>query len=232
MNVLIHQSSGCPIVSKVTFVTVMSNDRNCGSIYPHLDRFFNKLVRLVSQKTSKLPIAGPLWEESTDDRWIPLIKGQLCGTTQREPDGIHHSDAHSLPWHHNERDGVSNHRRLDCLLTRLFRRRSKKTPKLRVAGLCEGNSPVTSEFPLKGPSTRKIFPFDDVIVYLQRFPYDEYDDILNDRQWHSWATYWSHTSPNFLNIRHMACLRKWGIGCRFSVAIDDLCYSVCNINIV
>ena len=27
------------------------------------------------------------------------------------------------------------------------RRRSKKTPKLRVTGLCEGNSPVTGEFP-------------------------------------------------------------------------------------
>ena len=34
----------------------------------------------------------------------------------------------------------------DCLLNRLFRRRSKKTSKLRVNGLCEGNSPVTDEF--------------------------------------------------------------------------------------
>ena len=42
---------------------------------------------------------------------------------------------------------VSNHRRLDCLLSRLFWRRSKKTSKLRVTGLCEGNSPVTGEFP-------------------------------------------------------------------------------------
>ena len=33
------------------------------------------------------------------------------------------------------------------LLNRLFGRRSKKTPKLRVTGLCEGNSPVTGEFP-------------------------------------------------------------------------------------
>ena len=39
---------------------------------------------------------------------------------------------------HNEYDGVSNHRRIDCLLNRLFRRRSKKTSKLRVTGLCEG----------------------------------------------------------------------------------------------
>ena len=53
----------------------------------------------------------------------------------------------SSEWRHNERYGVSNHRHLDCLLNLLFRCRSKKTPKLRVTGLCEGNSPVTGEFP-------------------------------------------------------------------------------------
>ena len=34
-----------------------------------------------------------------------------------------------------------------CLLNRLFRHRSNKTSKLRVTGLCAGNSPVTGEFP-------------------------------------------------------------------------------------
>ena len=53
----------------------------------------------------------------------------------------------SLQWRHNERDGVSNHRRLDCLLNRLFRHRTKKTSKFHVTGLCEGNLPVTSGFP-------------------------------------------------------------------------------------
>ena len=47
---------------------------------------------------------------------------------------------------HNGRDGVSNHQPQDCLLSRLFRRRSKKTPKLRVTGLCAGKAPVTGEF--------------------------------------------------------------------------------------
>ena len=42
-----------------------------------------------------------------------------------------------LHWCHSEPDDVSNHQRLDCLLNRLFRRRSKKTSKLRVTGLCE-----------------------------------------------------------------------------------------------
>ena len=47
----------------------------------------------------------------------------------------------------NERDGVLNHRRLDCLINCSFRRRSKKTSKLRVTGLCKENPPVTGGFP-------------------------------------------------------------------------------------
>ena len=43
----------------------------------------------------------------------------------------------SLRWRHNGRDSVSNHQP-DCLLNRLFRRRSKKTSKLRVTGLLCG----------------------------------------------------------------------------------------------
>ena len=37
-----------------------------------------------------------------------------------------------LRWRHNGRDNVSNHQSHHCLLNRLFRRRSKKTSKLRV----------------------------------------------------------------------------------------------------
>ena len=59
---------------------------------------------------------------------------------------ICHYDNLSLLWHHNGHDGISKHQPLDCLLNRLFRHRSKKTSKLRVIGLCEGNSSMTSEF--------------------------------------------------------------------------------------
>ena len=38
------------------------------------------------------------------------------------------------------------------LLNRLFRRRSKKTSKLRVTGLFKGNSPGTGKFPAQGAS--------------------------------------------------------------------------------
>ena len=69
-----------------------------------------------------------------------------------------------LQWPHNGCDGVSNHKPHHRLPNRLFRRRSKKTSKLCVTGLCAGNSPVAGEFPAQRPVTRKMFPFDDVII--------------------------------------------------------------------
>ena len=59
------------------------------------------------------------------------------------------SHTSALRWRHNELDGVSDHQPHDCLLNRLFGRRSKKTSKLRVTGLCVGNLPGTGEFPAK-----------------------------------------------------------------------------------
>ena len=52
-----------------------------------------------------------------------------------------------LRWRHNGHDSVSNHQHHHCLLNSLFGRRSKKTSKLRVTGLCAVNSPGTGEFP-------------------------------------------------------------------------------------
>ena len=57
------------------------------------------------------------------------------------------NNMNSLRWRHNGRGSVSNHQPHHCLLNRLFRRRSKKTSKLRVTGLWAGNSPGTGEFP-------------------------------------------------------------------------------------
>ena len=65
---------------------------------------------------------------------------------------------------HNGWDDVSNHQHHHCLLNCLFRRRSKKTSKLRVTGLCAGNSPVTGEFPAKMASNAANILFDDIIM--------------------------------------------------------------------
>ena len=74
----------------------------------------------------------------------------------------------ALQWCHNDNCGVSNHQPHDCLLNRLFRRISKKTSKLRVTGLCAGISPGPVNSPHKGPVTRWMFPFDDVIMVSRR----------------------------------------------------------------
>ena len=70
-------------------------------------------------------------------------------------------------WRHNDHGGVSNQQPHGCLLNRLFWRRSKKSSKLRVTGLCVGNSTGPVNSPHKGPVTRKMFPFDDVIMRSQ-----------------------------------------------------------------
>ena len=73
----------------------------------------------------------------------------------------------ALPWRHNGLDSVSNHQPYHCLLSRLFGRRSKENIKApRHWPLCWGihRGPVNSLH--KWPVTRKMFPFDDVIMAL------------------------------------------------------------------
>ena len=54
----------------------------------------------------------------------------------------------SFQWRHNEHDGVSYHQPRDCLL--VYWGEDKKTSKLRVTGLCVGNSPVIGELTIIG----------------------------------------------------------------------------------
>ena len=80
------------------------------------------------------------------------------------------ADISLLQWRRNGRDGGSNHRRIDCLLNRSFMRRSKKTSKLLVTGLCEGNSSVTGEFPAQGASIdNERFPRQFLLKLLWHF---------------------------------------------------------------
>ena len=85
---------------------------------------------------------------------VAILSGPQCVNIaktshieQRYTSNVH---INALQWRYNEHDGVSNHQSChycDWLLNRLSRLRWKKTSKLRVTFLCEGNSPVTSEFP-------------------------------------------------------------------------------------
>ena len=94
--------------------------------------------------------------------WItsPEQYSILCSTT--------------LQWRHNEVAGVSNHQPHDCLLNRLFRRRSKKTLKLRVTGLCVGNSPATGEFPAQRASNAE-----NVSIWWRHHDRHSLDNLLH-----------------------------------------------------
>ena len=80
-------------------------------------------------------------------RYVDVIWAPLC------------LKSNTLQWRHNDYDSVSNHQPHDCLLGRLFRHRSKKTSKLRVTGLCAGNSSVTGEFPAQMASNAENVSF-------------------------------------------------------------------------
>ena len=96
--------------------------------------------------------------------WFRLCRGadrqnnrRCCciDTRNPQPVGNRNGSGQALQWRHNERDGVSNHQPHHCLLKRLFRYRLKKISKLRVTGLCAGNSTVTGEFPAKRASNEE-----------------------------------------------------------------------------
>ena len=84
-------------------------------------------------------------------------KGQVT-TTVFETTQNTRSTVSALYWRHNGHDSVSNHQPYDCLLNCLFRRTSKIISKLRVTGLCVGNSPETGEFPAQRASNAENDP--------------------------------------------------------------------------
>ena len=108
-------------------------------------------------------------------------------------------------WCHNDHDGVSNHQPHGCLLNRLFRRRSKKTSKLRVNGLSAGNSPRPVNSPHKGPVTWKMLPFDDVIMQLTFQP----PNWVTSAKRNAWIPDWWVGPPYFapLQILHQPFLQ-------------------------
>ena len=95
-----------------------------------------------------------------------IFKRDICTSYhQINPDIIFQAGQWSLQWHHYERNGVSNHQPHNSqLFTEAFIQEQMKTSKLRVAGLCAWNSPVTGDSPHKGPVTRKVFAFDDIMI--------------------------------------------------------------------
>ena len=113
----------------------------------------------------------------------------------------------SLQWCHNGRDGVSNHQLHECLLSRLFNAQIKE------------NIKAPRHWPLwwpvnslhKGPLTRKMFPFDDVIMYYCRGA-----NVVNRRIWTISSYYVLDTFLTLVawyrQTSNWGILRKWLLG--------------------
>ena len=124
------------------------------SFYMHLPQtiYFDSLVRLPTMVILNVFLSNSIITLSRSG--IFLMKTFYISSPSKAMhllqifiDGILKYWQGSLQWRHNDRDSVSNHQPHHCLLNRLFRRRSKKTSKLSVTGLCVGNSQGTGEFP-------------------------------------------------------------------------------------
>ena len=71
----------------------------------------------------------------------------------------------SLQWRHNGHDGVSHHQPQDCLLNRLFRRDQRKHQSCASLAFVGGIHQWPVNSPHRWPVTRKMIPFDDVIIW-------------------------------------------------------------------
>ena len=79
----------------------------------------------------------------------------------------------------------------DCLLNRLFRRRSKKASNLRVTGLCAGNSPMTGVFPAQMVSNAE-----NVSVWWRHHAIYQFSAVINP----SYALFHLKSKPTFWSL--------------------------------
>ena len=105
-----------------------------------------------------------------------------------------------LEWRHNGHDSVSNHQPHDCLLNRLFRRRSKKTSNLRVTGLCVGNSPGTGEFPAQMASNAE-----NVSIWWRHHAAARREGDINNTQEQKWPSVICEIN-NITRLLHWYCV--------------------------
>ena len=109
---------------------------------------FQKMVWFKPNCTSSSMIIAFESTDHSKQHWHGRHSDQcLKSTMPASSDGLYLWPYLSLRWRHDGHVCISNHQPHDCLLNRLFRRRSKKTSKLRATGLCAGNSSGTGEFP-------------------------------------------------------------------------------------
>ena len=130
----------------------------------------------------------------------------------------------TLQWRHNEHDGVSNHRRLDCLHTRLFRPRWKQYQISASLAFVRENHRWPVNSPHKGPVMRKMFPFDSEKCRRQ-YHWKNRKTLLP-----SWGFKMLRSSwPEQVRARASAVSEKWSRLCITNGSLRSLTWSTGNL---
>ena len=162
--------------------------------------------------------------------WAIFSRPQCVNSIVRRPD----KQIIPLLWRHNGHDSVSNHQPHECLLNCLFRRRSKKTSKLRVTGLCVGNSPGTGEFLAQMASNAE-----NVSIWWRHHAaswnvaqglelslpsssaFEKYQNDLTATWNWSILKVWTNYSPP-PNAKNVNCLISWSCGWQYAPSFDTV----------
>ena len=98
----------------------------------------------------------PLFRHRNWNKWVPFYNAaNVLKSTHSK---------HAITVTSHELHVVSNHRPFGCLFNSLLRLTSKKTSKLRYSSSVRGIHRPPAYFTHKGPVTRKVFPFHDIIM--------------------------------------------------------------------
>ena len=116
-------------------------------------------------------------------------------------------------------NGVSNQQRHGCLRNRSYRRRSKKISKLRVTGLCAGNSPVTGEFPAQSARNAE-----KVSIWWRHHEYDWSNGLCRSSCTKSAGTRSSVSCNDMTLVWSTRNSHQGGVPCWFC-ANDLICYN-------
>ena len=134
------------------------------------NRQINSLFRLTMNETVKLRITNLLWWESNGNRWDSAHKGPIMRETHKE----------TVMWEASPCPGIMTkvtitvkswwaRWRLQSPASQLFTQPLIQVQiKENIKAPCQWPlcREFTGEFPHKGPVTWKMFPFDDVIIFL------------------------------------------------------------------
>ena len=179
---------------------------------------------------------GALWDKGQVHCWIcetGLLAGNstACNAPHKWPVTTGNTDSASMSGSHHYYDVIqgamasqSPARRL--FTQPLFRRRSKKTSKLRATGLCAGNSPVTGEFPAQMASNAE-----NVSIWCRHHDHDNpwFQSFYMTYAPHVWlwwcinssVRHWTtlYWADNYLNPCWLVV--NWALGNKFQCKLNQ-----------